>query len=45
MECAGRALSFWAYQATQEMFDNQAMTRSSLADDAAVPTTNTWRRT
>ena len=45
MECAGRALSFWAYQATQEMFDDQAITRPSLADDAAVPTTNTWRRT
>ena len=21
MECAGRALSFWAYQATQEVYD------------------------
>jgi E3 ubiquitin-protein ligase CCNP1IP1 len=28
MECAGRALSFWAYQATQEMFVMQVMVQS-----------------
>ena len=25
MECAGRALSFWAYQTTQEMFVHRSM--------------------
>lgn len=30
MECAGRALSFWAYQTTQEMLVRQALIRPSL---------------
>jgi E3 ubiquitin-protein ligase CCNP1IP1 len=29
MECAGRALSFWAYQTAQEMFDRPAATRGT----------------
>lgn len=44
MECAGRALSFWAYQSTQEMLHHRAMTCQSLADSPAVRTTNTWPR-
>jgi hypothetical protein len=30
MECAGRALSFWAYQSTQEMLDSRAMSFCAL---------------
>jgi hypothetical protein len=45
MECAGRALSFWAYQSTQEMFADQRIVFQSLVNDHTVRTKNTWRRT
>ena len=32
MECAGRALSFWAYQSTQEMFGGQEIPCQEFAD-------------
>ena len=36
MECAGRALSFWAYQTTQEMFVHYLKSFQSLSDYHSV---------
>jgi E3 ubiquitin-protein ligase CCNP1IP1 len=40
MECAGRALSFWAYQTTQEMSVRSSIDMSSV-DSLLVFTRNT----
>jgi E3 ubiquitin-protein ligase CCNP1IP1 len=44
MECAGRALSFWAYQTAQEMFVAFIKTQHESADSLAVYTKSTCQR-
>ena len=44
MECAGRALNFWAYQTTSEMFVIAGIDEVNLLLMIPVPTKHTWRR-
>ena len=44
MECAGRALSFWAYQTMQEMFVEKFCCNWSFADLLAEFIKNIWLR-
>jgi E3 ubiquitin-protein ligase CCNP1IP1 len=36
MECAGRALNFWAYQTTQEMYVSSPVERNFVAECLSV---------
>lgn len=45
MECAGRALAFWTYQSTQEMYAPLVYTTKSMAKESSAPTRSTCART
>ena len=45
MECAGRALNFWAYQTMQEMSVEKLRSNRCFADLLAESTKNIWPKT